>query len=78
MVPLDELLKTTVISVCYEFCDRWGQIHMPEGCCCDMSASIKFFQGIDPQVKVIETFAGERLDTCYKLKRGKFHAILLR
>jgi hypothetical protein len=59
-------LKCLVLSVDYDFQRRTGRLYMPPGNCCDMQGCIRHFLGIDPAVRIIETFAGGVRDTCYK------------
>jgi hypothetical protein len=62
-------------GVRYDVARRTGQLHMPDGCCCDMQACIDLFQGIDAHVEVIFTYAGARADTIYSRTNGKWSAI---
>ncbi|SEP45341.1 hypothetical protein SAMN02990966_06494 [Rhodospirillales bacterium URHD0017] len=54
-----------VRGIAYDFERRIGRLYMAEDNCCDMSGCIEFFSGIDPDVRRIETFAGEVPDTVY-------------
>lgn len=45
---------------------KTGSIFMPEGHCVDMSAAIRFFTEMDPEVETILTFSGDQADTIYK------------
>jgi DNA helicase TIP49 (TBP-interacting protein) len=62
-----EMLQTVVMKVIYEFSTHHGYLYMDEGCCCDMTECIEFFQMIDPDVTHIFTFAGNKADTKYRL-----------
>ena len=59
-------LKCLVLCVDYNFQRRTGRLDMPPGNCCDMQGCIRHFLGIDPDVRIIETFAGGVRDTCYE------------
>jgi hypothetical protein len=54
------------LSVKYDSQRRTGRLYMPPGNCCDMQGCIRHFLGIDPDVRIIETFAGGVRDTCYE------------
>ena len=60
-----ERIGTEVRGVRYDVARRTGQLHMPDGCRCDMQACIDLFEGIDSHVEVIFTYAGARADTIY-------------
>jgi hypothetical protein len=49
----------------YDFVTRRGTLHIAEGTCCGMLDCVRLFVGIDPQVRLIETIAGEKPDTSY-------------
>jgi hypothetical protein len=59
-------LMTEVLRIDYDVRTRRGRVFMAEGCCVDMTGTIRLFKRIDPQVKAIDTFAGELPDTCYR------------
>ena len=42
-----ERMGTEVRGVRYDVARRTGQLHMPDGCCCDMQACIDLFEGIE-------------------------------
>ena len=67
-----ELLMTLVVSIHYDFHEKELQIHQEAGCCVDMSGAVKLAQSIDHRVKQIQTFSGNRTDTCYILVNGKW------
>jgi hypothetical protein len=72
-VPIDRVegeafhhgLQCSVRSVTYDFVERRGRVDMERLCCCDMEGCIAFFEAIDRQVQLIETFSGEKPDTAY-------------
>ena len=70
-----ERMGTEVRGVRYDVARRTGQLHMPDGCCCDMQACIDLFEGIDAHVEVIFTYAGARAVTIYSRTDGKWSAI---
>ena len=62
----DERLKCHVQQVAYDTRTRTGRLDFPEACCCDMTGAIQLFSAIDPEVPVIETFAGGEADTVFR------------
>lgn len=74
MSAIENLLKTEVVSLSYEFIDHTGRLDMPEGCCCDMNGCIRLFKRIDRAVRSIETYAGGQADTVYYLSGGLWMA----
>jgi hypothetical protein len=70
-----ERMGTEVRGVRYDVARRSGQLRMPDGCCCDKQACIALFEGIDPHVEIIFTYAGARADTIYSRDSGKWSAI---
>ena len=69
-------LQCTVIGVAYDFPSQTGRLIMTPGACCDMSGCIALFERIDPQVRRIETFSGDKPDTAYtySFDEGKWSA----
>ena len=55
-----------VTRISYDFDTRIGRVDMAESTCVDMSGCLGFFERIDPNVELIETFAGLKSDTIYK------------
>lgn len=45
---------------------RRGELHFPEGNCCDMTGAIALFTSIHPEVELIVTYAGKETDTAYR------------
>ena len=70
-----ERMGTEVRGVHYDVARRTGQLHMPDGCSCDMQACIDLFEGIDAHVEVIFTYAGARAHTIYSRTNGEWSAI---
>lgn len=60
--------KTFVLRFDYDCAERRGCVFMPNHCSTDMSGTIELFCQIDPAVRAILTYAGDRLDTCYRLR----------
>ncbi len=58
-----------VERISYDFLERTGALHMPEGSNCDMKNCIDLFMKIDDRVFEIRTYAGIAPDTKY-LRRG--------
>ena len=54
----DRRLVCRVQNLEYDFRTWTGKLYFPAGNCCDMSGAVRIFTGIDPDVRVIETFAG--------------------
>ncbi len=68
-------IGTEVRGVRYDVARRAAQLHMPDGCHCDMQACIDLFEGIDSHVEVIFTYVGARADTIYSRSNGRWSAI---
>jgi len=49
----------------YDFDTRVGRLVLAEGECVDMTGCVSIFERIDPNVRQIQTVAGEELDTVY-------------
>ena len=66
-----------VKDLAYDFAKKTGTLHMAPADCCDMQGCVDLFERIDPRVRRIETFAGDKVDTIYVRERGKdWRAIL--
>jgi len=50
----------------YDFDARKGTLKLAPNHNCDMRGCIDLFKGIDPGVRLIETFSGSEQDTMYK------------
>jgi hypothetical protein len=75
----DKRLVCRVQQLSYDFRTWTGRLDFPAGNCCDMSGAISIFTAIDPDVRVIETFAGGNADTIYRLSgegRGEWEALM--
>ena len=70
-----ERMGRKVRGVRYDVTRRTGQLHMPDGCYCDMQACIDLFEGIDSHVEIVFTYAGARADAIYSRTSGKWSAI---
>ncbi len=57
-------------SLSYDFETKTGQMDFPELNCCDMEFAIGVFLKIDPRAVAIDTFAGGKPDTRYRLVGG--------
>lgn len=58
-------LQTAVDRLAYDFNEASGRLYMPDGVCTDMNGCIALFTTIDPKVRSILTFAGDKPDTAY-------------
>jgi hypothetical protein len=65
----------TVRGVRYDVARRTAQLHMLDGCRCDMQACIDLFEGIDSHVEVIFTYVGGNADNIYSRTNGRWFAI---
>jgi hypothetical protein len=65
----DERLKCRVQQLQYDFHTKTGRLDFPEANCCDMTGAVGIFMAIDPEVRVIDTYAGGKADVLYR--RGK-------
>jgi hypothetical protein len=68
-------VQCTVIALTYDFVNREGRLVMAKNNCCDMDGCINLFTDIDPEVRMIETFAGDLRDTLYLRSRDKWVAL---
>lgn len=59
-------LQCKVRRVSYDFNARTGTLEMAPNNCCHMPGCIALFEGIDPKVKRIYTYAGTVPDTGYE------------
>lgn len=66
----DERMMCFVVALVYDFRRRTGRLDMIAGNCCDYNGCIAIFEGIDPEVATIMTYAGGEPDTIYR-KEGK-------
>lgn len=70
-------LQCNVVSLTYDFCQQVGRLRMEDYSCCDMTGCIALFEKIDPEVRKIKTFSGEKRDTEYvRQPRGGWRAYL--
>jgi hypothetical protein len=65
-----------VRSLSYDWTTRTGELRFPLGNCCDMDGAVRLFQSIDPEVRVIRTYAGARPETWYERIGGSWTAYL--
>lgn len=61
-------LMCYVIALRYDFIHHRGTIAFPDNSYCDMGGCIALFTRIDPEVKFIQTSAGQSLDMGYMRK----------
>jgi hypothetical protein len=66
------------VRIEYDSATRTGTIHMRPHGCTDMPGAIRLFTAIDPEVRTIATFAGERPDTSYRRIDGAWRAFEMR
>jgi hypothetical protein len=58
-------LRCTVRRLNYDFTAGIGEIYLAEGACTDFSRCIEFFSQIDPEVRSIDTYSGDKPDVSY-------------
>lgn len=63
------------LTVTYDFRSRVGVVNMPEGDCTDMTGAIRFFERMDQDVEMIQTYSGDDLDTVYVKRGGEWCAV---
>lgn len=64
MSPSEQMMcQVKAFSYTYEA--REGLLFMDDDSRCDMRGCIAFFENIDPNVRIISTLAGDRMDTVY-------------
>jgi hypothetical protein len=68
-MKLHPTLLCDVHRVEYDFRSKVGNLFMAPAHNCDMTGCVALFKAIDPKVKMIATFSGDRPDTLY-LSRG--------
>jgi hypothetical protein len=69
-------LLCDVVSVYYDFGERTGKLVMGDQQCCTMDGCIAMFRRIDPDVRLINTYAGKIADTSYmRDMEGRWTAI---
>jgi hypothetical protein len=68
----DPRFQCAVLSVKYNFDTKTGKLVMDEMNCCGMTGTIKFFETIDKNVSLIETFQMDKLDTTFIKLDGKW------
>ena len=68
---LHKTLKCRPLSLDFNMTNRWARLHMAEGECCDMSGCIELVQRISYGIDYIETYSGNKKDTCYRRVNGK-------
>jgi hypothetical protein len=66
----DPRLMCNVVSLGYYAKGRIGTLYLAEGDCCDMRGCIELFEGIDPEVMLIQTYSGGVRDTRYRRTGG--------
>lgn len=67
-------LQCQPLSMAYDFGERLGMLVIAEGECTDMTGCIAFFERIDPNVRQIQTVAGDEFDTVYTRTPGGWEA----
>jgi len=65
-----------VQKLTYDFKTRIGVLVLEDNSCTDMSGCIQLFKKIDPSVEAIQTIAGNRKDTTYRLVDEKWQAFV--
>jgi hypothetical protein len=60
----------------YDFRIKVGYLYMAPVNNCNMTGCVALFKDIDPTVKMIATFAGDRPDTLYLLRGVEWEALL--
>jgi hypothetical protein len=71
-----EGLMCFVLRVDYDYRCRTGAVHMEVDSCCHAPGCIALFEGIDPDVEMIATFAGGKRDMTYKKVRGEWESLM--
>lgn len=65
--PFHAQLQCFVAEIRYDFIQKFGTVVIDESGCTDMGGCIAFFERIDPTVRCIQTYSGNRSDTTYRL-----------
>jgi hypothetical protein len=66
-LPTYRGLGCEVHTVAYDFRTKAGSLDVQGGKSCDMQAAIDLFELIDPEVRLIQIYAGERTDERFRL-----------
>jgi hypothetical protein len=61
----DPRTQCAILRLGYDFTTRRGEIYFLPQQCCDAQGCIDLFLLIDPNVAVIQTYSGDRVDTSY-------------
>jgi hypothetical protein len=75
--PLPRLqpdLGCAVLNLSIDFVAKSGKLFVPDSQCTDMGRTIDLFTKVFPEIKLIETFAGDKEDTKYYCHDGNWEA----
>ena len=64
--PFHAEMQCFVETVAYDFQHLRGTVWVSSSGCTDMGGCIAFFERIDPNVRLIETFSDDKADTTYR------------
>jgi hypothetical protein len=64
--PFHPDLQCFVAEIRYDFNQKFGTVVIDDSGCTDMGGCIAFFKRIDPDVRFIQTYSGNRPDTAYR------------
>jgi hypothetical protein len=51
-------------------------LYFPEGDCCDMRAAIALARAVRPRCDVVQTWSGDKADTCYECFSGHWRSFV--
>lgn len=64
--PFHPELQCFVVEIRYDFAQKFGTVVISHSGCTDMGGCTAFFERIDPTVRCIQTYSGNRADTVYR------------
>src|SRR5262245_48083485 len=68
-------LQCRILRVSYDFNKRRADLFLPVGECTDMTGAIGSVTHIDPDARMIQTWAGDKPDTSYVWSNGVWYAV---
>jgi hypothetical protein len=67
VLPTYLTLGCEVHTLSYDFRTKVGSLDIQGGKSCEMQAAIALFELVDPEVRLIQIYAGERTDERFRL-----------
>ncbi len=70
-------LMARIRRTVYDYIQRIATLYLEDGHCASMPGAIALCERIDPAVKTVVTYSGERLDTVYQRRNGEWVVLQL-